>query len=256
MDARKGWVALPALALLMGGAAWAQPPAGMVQTETIVAEQRTSVSVRISQAAADAFMPKGWVASQPALTMIFMDRKLQLDPAGQPLQSGANQLLVLSVGGRNVATGETKYLIVGGVSSDPLGVPGAYKVFGNGEVSVARAEASSVKDGKIVFAVTEAWRVKAADGSTLEADVAFTRGLPNSANFEQKVWSGADPDFYRFYRGAQATDVVRNAQGVNRGGVRLKASGGKLGAAINGTEVVTGITNTPVYSRQTFVVAK
>ncbi len=260
MDAKRWAVGLAAVGVLMGGVVEAQtsavPPPGMVHTETIVAEQRTSVSVRISQEAAQAFLPAGWTAAAaPTLTLIFMDRKLQLDPAGKPLQSGVNQLLVLSLAGRSPA-GENRGLIVGGISTDPLGVPGAYKVYGHGQVTVARAETSAVKDGKIGFVVSESWRVLAADGSTLEFDVAFTRGLPNSAAFEQKVYSGADPDFYRIYRGAQASDAVKTATADRVSAVRLSAKGGKLGRAIDGTQVVVGVTNAPVYSRQTFVVGK
>lgn len=230
------------------------PALSQSQTENIVSEQRTSVALRISPEAAQAFMPPGWTANAPNISLIFMDRKLQLTPDGKPLQSGANRVLVLSMSGKNTATGEVRGLIVGGYSTDPGGVPGAYKVYKPGAVTVSRTERDEVKDGKLESRVEEHWVAKGTDGATVTLDLAFTRGLPTLAPFEQKIYSGAEPDFRRTYKGAQATDVLRNAQGVNRvQSISLKASGGVLGKAINGTEQIVSVTQAPFYTRLTYV---
>ena len=243
-----------AAGLVMAGVLAAGPAQAEVQTETIVAEQRTSVSVRISPEAAQAFMPTGWTPNAPSLTLIFMDRKLQLTPEGKPLQSGANRLLVLSMAGKNTSTGEIRSLIVGGYSADPLGVPGAYKVYAPGQVTVARTERSEMRDARPGAVVEERWAVQAADGASVNLDVTFTRGLPTFASFEQKIHSGAEPDFYRIYRGQQASEVLRAAAGPDRvQSISLKASGGKLGAAVNGSQQILSVSSAPFYSRQTFV---
>jgi hypothetical protein len=240
--------------VVMAGMAAATPALSQTQTENIVSEQRTSVSLRISPEAAQAFMPEGWVPNAPNLSLIFMDRKLQLTPDGKPLQSGANRVLVLSMAGKNKATGEVKGLIVGGYSTDPAGVPGAYKVYKPGAVTVTRTERDEVKDGKLESRVEEHWVARGADGASVTLDLAFTRGLPTLTTLDAKVYSGAEPDFYRNYRGQQATDVLRNASGVNRvQSVSLKASGGALGKAIDGTEQIVSISNAPFYTRLTFV---
>lgn len=224
-------------------------------TETIVAEQRTSVSVRISPEAAQTLMPAGWTANATdgaaTLTMIFMDRKLALGPDGKPLGAGMNRLLVMSMSGKNTKSGQSQGLIVGGYSTDPTGVPGAYKVYGAGQVDVVRTERT---DGLKSDTVEERWSVKAADGGQLAVNLTFARGLPTTAKFESKVHSGADPDFYRIYRGEQTTDVLRNGSGVDKvQSVTVQASGGKLGKLIQGSPQVTAVSNSPFYSRQTFL---
>lgn len=252
-NALKAALGLAVAGMLATAPAWAD-----TQTETIVAEQRTSVSVRIKPEAAQGFLPAGWApnaaAAGPTLSLIFMDRKLQLAPDGKPLQSGVNRLLVLAMSAKNVATGEVRSMIVGGYSTDPLGSPGGYKVYAPGVVALTRDETSEVRDGQPQTRVRERWTARGADGATVDFEVAFMRGVPTLTPFEQKNYSGKEPDFYRLYRGQQATDVLRNASGVNRvQSVSLKASGGVLGRAVDGSEQIVSISNAPFYTRQTFV---
>lgn len=232
----------------------AAPALSQTQTENIVSEQRTSVVARINPDAAKAFMPKGWSPNAPTLSLIFMDRKLQLTPDGKPLGMGANRVLVLVMTGKNDATGEVRGMVVGGYSTDPAGVPGAYKTYAPGHVAVTRTERDEVRDGKLESVVEERWAARGADGATVDVDLVYVRGLPRFAPFEQKVYSGAEPDFYRTYKGSQATDVLRGGEGADRvRSISIKASGGKLGSAIDGTQEVISVTNAPFYQRLTFV---
>lgn len=86
--------------------------------------------------------------------------------------------------------------------------------------------------------------------------LAFTRGVPAMSAFDLRVFSAAEPSFYRMYRGDQVVDTVRSVNtGVNRvSSVALKASGsGKLVAAINGSEKIIAINAMPLYRRLTFL---
>ncbi|CAN5285665.1 hypothetical protein BH11PSE2_BH11PSE2_12460 [soil metagenome] len=251
MKSATGSIAGAALAGVLAAA----PALAETQTETIVAEQRTSISLRVSPAAAQAFLPAGWTpnasAEGPNLTLVFMDRKLALTPDGKPLQSGVNRVLVLVIPAKSLATGETRSMIVGGYSADPLGVPGAYKVYAPGALTITRTERSDLV--AMTTTVEEHWAAKGADGATVALDLAFTRGVPNLASFEQKNYSGAEPDFYRIYRGQQASEVLRGGAVDHVQSVTLKVSGGKLGAAINGTEKIVSISSAPFYSRKTYL---
>ena len=121
------------------------------QTENIVAEMRTYLYLQVAPNAVQSFLPSGWTSSPvtngPAkdanFVVLFLDRKLGLTPDGKPLQAGTNRLLVLIVPSKNGKTGEVANMIVGGYSTDPLGSPGAYKVYGPGTVSVDRTEHGS-----------------------------------------------------------------------------------------------------------------
>ena len=222
------------------------------QTETIVSEQRTSISLRATVEGVQSLLPAGWTAAGPNISLVFMDRKLALGPDGKPLFSGVNRVLVMSASAKNPQTGETRGLIVGGYSADPAGVPGAYNVYKPGSIDLTRTERI---EGTRSDTVNEQWTVKAADGGTLNVNLTFTRGVPTLAPFELKIHSGADPSFYRIYRGEQATDVLRSANGgADRvQSITVTASGGMLGKVVGDKAQVLSVSNSPYYSRKTFL---
>jgi hypothetical protein len=231
------------------------------QTENIVAEMRTYLYLQVAPDAVQSFLPSGWTSSPLAagatkdanFVVLFIDRKLALTPEGKPLQAGVNRLLVLIVPSKNAKTGEVANMIVGGYSTDPLGSPGAYKVYGPGTVSVERTEHGS---GGLDVKVDETWVAKGKDGNEFDLHTSFVRGVPALSTFDVHNYSAADPAFYRIYRGEQVVDVLRSVNtGVNRvQAVQLKATGnGKLAKAINGSEKIIAITAMPFYKRLTFL---
>lgn len=238
-----------AIAVALAGPVLSQT---LTHTETIVSESRTSVSIRTKPESLQAFMPSGWTPANGNLTLIFMDRPVQRLPDGKPLGSGVNRTLVLSATGRSPA-GETRGLIVGEFSSDPSGIPGAYKTYRPGQISLARVETGRVFNGALETLVSETWSARGDDGSTVDFAVTFIRGAPEPRPFEQKVYSGADPNFYRIYKGTQASEILRNATVNKVQSVSLKASGGRLGRAIDGSEEIVSISSAPFYTRQTYV---
>jgi len=229
-------------------------------TENVVAEQRTYVFLQVAPAAAQAFVPQGWTLNPAAmgptkdanLVLVWIDRKLALTPDGKPLQSGSNRLLVLLAPVRS-PQGDAVNMVVGGYSMDPGGAPGAYKLYGAGPVTVDRVEKSN---GKLESTVEETWSARGPDGSGANLHIVFTRGVPVSSSFDLRIFSAAEPAFYRIYRGDQVVDVVRSVNtGVNRvQAVELKAAGsGKLATALNGSEKIIAINTMPFYRRNTFL---
>jgi hypothetical protein len=242
-----------AASLTLAAALVATPVASQTHTETIVSERRTSVSVEMDPQAAQAFMPEGWTPAGSSLSVIFMDRPVQRTPDGGPLDAGANLFLVLVMAGRNAATGETKTMVVGGYSADPAGAPGAYGVYRPGEITLSRTEQKRVVDGQPVTDVEERWIARGEDGD-LELEISFSMGVAEPRDFNLQVYSGADPAFYRNYRGRQASHSLRGRGGVDTvKSVSLTASGGRLGRAIDGSEALGSISTSPYYTRETFV---
>ncbi len=234
------------------------PSVAETQTENIVAESRTYLYFQASAEAAQALLPAGWtvnpLAAGPAkdanLILVLIDRKLALQPDGAPLGAGMGRVAVGVVPGKD-ASGEARTFIVTGLSADPAGAPGAYQVYSPGEVSLERHETASVSD--LSRTVDETWTAKGADGNILTAHVTFTTAVPATTTFESKNYSGADPAFYRIYRGSQAADVVRSqANAVDRASVaEVTVSGGSF-EALDGAPIIA-ITSMPFYSRQTFL---
>jgi len=249
-----------AVLLVAAGLAAVSPLAAAhaeTQTETIVSEQRISISLIVKPEAAQAFLPAGWVPAAPAgrpnLSVIFMNRTLQLEPKGGPLGWGANRMMVLVVGAKNPATGEVRAMVVGGNSADPSGSPGAYKVYTPGEVTLTQSTWDVIHDGKLETTVEEHWRVRGANGDTVDFDIAYLRGAPTLSPLDIKVYSARNPDFWRNYRGQSASEPLLTDSLNTTTLVSLKATGGLLGAALDGTETIAAITSAPVYTRQTFV---
>ena len=252
-----------AVGLVFAGTLAAMAPRALAetQTENIVAEQRTYLYLQVTPVTAQGFLPGGWTVNPIAagamkdanLVVLFLDRKLGLTPDGKTLQAGTNRLLVAIVPAKNTQTGEAANMIVGGYSTDPLGAPGAYKVYGAGTVAVHRNETGA---DKLESTVDETWSAKGADGAEVNLHLTFTRGVPAMNSFDLHNYSAAEPSFYRIYRGDQVVDVLRSVNtGVNRVQTfELKATGsGKLVSAINGSEKVVAITSLPFYRRLTFL---
>jgi hypothetical protein len=159
-----------------------------------------------------------------------------------------NRLAVLVVPGKNETTGAAGPVIVGGFSADPKGAPGAYRVFGPATVTVDRVIKAGQPD-----VVQEAWRIETSGGDRFDLRMAYKRDVPVFTKFEQKVYSGADPSFYRIYRGDQGADVIRStATGVDRASqFELEAAGPQLGKLLDGSHEVVSASSLIWYRRTT-----
>ena len=105
----------------------------------------------------------------------------------------------------------------------------------------ARVEKSN---GRPESTVEETWAAKGPDGVSVNLHLMFTRGVPAASTFDLRIFSAAEPAFYRIYRGEQVVDFVRSVStGVNRVPmVELKVTGsGKLATAVNGSEKIIAI---------------
>jgi hypothetical protein len=232
------------------------PRSAVAETPTeIINETRTVLSFRVTDATAQAFLPQGWTATPPGqgaakganLNLVLIDRYLGTDPEGKPLEPAVNRLAALVVPGKNEATGAAGNVVVGGFSADPKGAPGPYRAFVSATVTVDRVIKAGQPD-----VVEEAWRIETSGGDRLDLRMVYTRGVPAFTEFEQKVYSGADPSFYRIYRGDQGTDVIRSAAGVDRASqFELEAAGPQLGKLLDGSHEVVSASSLIWYRRAT-----
>ncbi|WMT88607.1 hypothetical protein NO932_08350 [Pelagibacterium sp. 26DY04] len=239
-----------ALATTIGPAAMAE-----TQTENVVAEARTYVYLTVPEDVVQSVLPEGWAstptASGPAtganVILLLVDRRLALDPEGAPLGGGTNQLAVFAVPASS-ANDDEGLVIVGGYAA--AGAPAAY---GNYEpASVTLTRSSHTED--MVTNSEEEWTISAEDGDTLSLSLSYEEATPTLSSFDQTVFSGATPDFYRMYRGSQVVDVLESAtEGVDRvDQFDLSASGGIAGTLIESAEVVA-VSRFAHYTRSTFV---
>ena len=129
----------------------------------------------------------------------------------------------------------------------PRGAPGAYGTYAAGKVELAR----SSRDGS----VDEEWEAEAPDGNRLALGLSYATAVPALLTFDQKTYSGADPLFYRIYRGDWGVDAVQSGvTGVDRATrLELTASGPLLGRLLDGSQELLSVSAVPWYRRDTYL---
>jgi len=220
---------------------------------------RTGLTFKVADTAVQKMLPAGWELNSPAagptkgfnLGVTLIDYVTVQDPEGKPLP--LRNIVVLNIPAKKAGTSEAVTMVFGGFIAQ-AGVPGAYGVYGSANITVDR-RSHTEPDGKSM--INETWQAKADDGSMLDLQIEFERGVPARSKVEAKVHSSAKPDFYRIYRFEQAADVVRStAAGIDRViKFSFKASGPKLAPIFDGTEQLISITSVPSYSRSIFLPA-
>ena len=228
------------------------------RAETLVEkvwETRTYLYFRIDDALAQAVLPAGWrpvtVSQGPAkganLILVLIDRLLATDAERQPLAPATNRLLVAVLPGRDSGSDAAGPVVVGGISAAAEGAPGAYRTYAAGKVELSR----SARDGE----VDEDWEAEAPDGNRLTLGLSYRQGVPALLGFDQKTYSGADPGFYRIYRGDWGVDAIRSGPaGVDRvTRLELTAAGPLLGRLLDGAQQLIDVSAVPWYRRDTFL---
>ena len=242
---------LLALALMMA----AVPVARAESLVEKVFETRTYLYFRIAEPLAQSVLPAGWqpapVPQGPAkganLILVLIERLLATDAGGKPLDPASNRLLVVVVPGRDPATEAAGPVVIGGISHAAKGAPGAYRTYVAGRVELNRSSRDGIVD--------EDWDAEAPNGDRLTLNLSYSRGLPSLLAFEQRTYSGADPSFYRVYRGDWGVDLVRsNVTGMDRATrLELSGSGPLLGRLLDGSQELVSISAVPWYRRDTFL---
>jgi hypothetical protein len=226
------------------------------RAETLVEkvhESRTYLYFTLADAAARSVLPAGWepapLPQGPAkganLILVLIDRLLATDAANAPLDPAVNRLLVVVVPGR--AGSEAGPVVVGGISARPTGAPGAYGTYAAGKVEFVRSSRDGVVD--------EDWEAEAPDGDRLTLGLSYAVGVPAFLTFDQKTYSGADPSFFRIYRGDWGVDPVQSGvTGMDRTTrLELSASGPLLGRLLDGSQELVAVSAVPWYRRDTFL---
>ena len=220
-------------------------------------EVRTSLGFRVNEVAIRSLLPEGWhvnpIADAPGmvnLSLTFMDRQLVLDPQGQPVRSGSSRYMVMSVQARNESSAQGGTLILNGISPEGSG---AYEVYQH--AVVARVERSSTGQAEEAGSTTETWEFAAENGDGITVNLSYRQALPIRRQSTVVIRSGRRPEYTRTYRIDQASDALgAPTDPVSRlKTLSFTAAGPLFSRIFDGTEVLTGVTATPWYTREIFV---
>jgi len=235
-------------------------PALSQERERLIANDisvRTILTFKVQDTAVQKTLPAGWEVMTPTagadkgfnLSIFLVDFQIVQDPDGKPLP--ARPTVALIVPAKKVGSGAAVSMVQSGFTAQ-AGTPGPYDNFNPARVTADR-RSHTEPDGKAI--IEESWDMKADDGSALEIQFQFVRGVPTREKVEGKFYSTSKPDFYRTYRYDQGADVVRStAVGIDRATKwSFKASGPKLAPLFDGSEQLISITSIPSFIRSIYL---
>ncbi len=218
---------------------------------------RTYLAFKVSEAAVQKLVPPGWESSPPPagpskgfnVLVVLIDSLSASNAEGKPAAPLRGGVLVILA--KKKGTEAAVPMVVFGIVV-PEVAPGAYGVYVPGKAAIER-KITSGADGKLT--ADETWEIKTADGNAIEAQLQYERGATTKSKVEQKVYSGAKPEFFRIYRVDQVTQIARSTAtggGPRHEGFVQGVRSDQLGALFDGSEQLISVTSIPSYVAHDF----
>lgn len=244
---------------LIGNPSLTQPCWAETLVQSTV-ETRLTVALRVGQAELQKLVPPPWqIMTIPGgpfkeanLFVVFVDSFLVQDAQGKPDMGGTSRAVPLAAPVKHTQTGEMATVVIGGFMANISNVPGPYKNY----VGATIRREQTHKGANLEAGVGEDfWEVRDTRGGTIELRVQYQRALPSRAKSEQKIYSAAEPSFFRIYRVDSATDIIKSIPvGVNRvQNYQFRVAVPELSKLFDGTEQLVGIAASPLFVRQIFL---
>jgi hypothetical protein len=220
-------------------------------------ETRLMVALRVGPAAVQKLVPPPWQVmpipggplKEANLFVVFIDSFLVQDAQGKPDMGGINRVVPFAVSAKHTQTGEIATVIIGGFIANMNDVPGPYKKY----VGATIRREQTYKMANLESGVGEDfWEVRDTRGGVIELRVQYQRALPLRAKAEQKIYSAAEPSFFRIYRVDTATDIIKSVPtGIDRvKNYQFRIAVPELKNLFDGSEQLVGIAAYPLFLRQ------
>ncbi len=233
------------------------PPAGHAQSFVEQsAEVRMQLDLAVPKEALQKLLPAGW---EPAVAnagpakdcnvrMIFVDR-IDID-AQDGAPKGTNKFVYLASPIKKTGGEVAGQMVIDGITADPKDAPGPFGVYQ--AASDFRVERSSHSAPGGPIRSEETWSFTGADGEHMELHLTYERGVARKISSETKFYSAANADSYQIWKIDQGLDIMRNATVEVPDSVKsldFKASGGKVGTLIDGTQRILSVDALHWYNR-------
>lgn len=216
------------------------------------------LAFKVGDEAAQGALPAGWVAAPfggGALAganylVVFMDRHINLDAAGEVHRDGLFRGVAFAVPAKAEGSDERVYFVTRVYLPDE----GINPYNNTLRASVSR-EASLSGSDVAPGTGGEAWTVEDDAGGRIAFSMEYRGAVPSRSQSEAKIYSNVEPDFYRIYRYDQLTDLVRSGPAeIDRvDAYAFSVSIEELAPVFDGNEELIGNLSLPWYARQTFL---
>ena len=230
------------------------------RAETLVGsnvDSRVVVAFKVSDAAAQSWMPEGWSVTPVAkkgplaetnLFVIFIDRLLNLNSEGKPAEPAAFRGVALASVGLKAE--ERRLFVTRVYISDATVNPYKNSV----GATISRKTATQGSQGQPA-AGTDDWSVAVGDGEALTLGMVYQGGAPGWSEKEAMPYSNVEPEFHRIYRYQQIADLLRSTPiGVDKlESFAFTTSIKEIAPMFDGSEELIAVFNIPWYQRKTFL---
>lgn len=242
--------------LLAAGPLVAAPAIAQEKFVSSNVDVRTLIDFKVSDAALQKVLPEGWdidprtgVSAGANLRVTLVDPQMVMDAEGKSVDPV--RVVSVSVPVKQKGTDARGAMVIAGYVSSAKAAPGAYGLYGPARALVERKIRS---DAEGTATGEESWMFAGDDGGSVQIQLQYVRGLLAKQKVDGNVYSAAKPGFFRIYRFEMGADVVRGVGGADRlSKFSFKATGGKIGALLNGSEQLISVTSVPWYSREVFL---
>ena len=150
---------------------------------------QTQLRFKAPDAVVQKLLPAGFELNSPAVgpskgfnfAIILVDYLMAQNAEGKPLPP--HTTIPMTIPAKKTATGESVLVVFNGLV-DQAAVPGPYGVYGAAKLTVERRSQADAEGKSIIH---ETWQGKADDGSMLEVQLQFVRGVPTRGKGEPKL---------------------------------------------------------------------
>lgn len=223
-----------------------------------VMDTRLVLAFKVDPAELQKMIPGPWeVAGTPAglakganLNVIFYDRLVQQNGSGEPM-GRPYRFVVFAPVVKLTESGAIASVVSRIVVSDASRTPGPYKNSVPGKVQ-RRVSVQTI--GSNSSTVDEAWHVHVAPDDELSVALKYETSAPSRQKSEGRVYSAAEPAFYRIYRWDLGADPAKSGpSGIDRTKeYRFTISMPGYGPLLTNGELVAIIAQ-PVYVRDVYL---
>lgn len=235
--------------------------AGQAMSETAVGsnvDSRVVLALEVNADAAQSRLPEGWrLLSLPKgplaganLLMVFIDRRLLLDPEGAPRDPHQGYGLALVSYATHPDHPGARLFVTRVFETPPVA-----DSYGNGTEARFGHELTRGADPEGGRYHRESWTVAPGSGGEIALSLDYRPGRPVRARTEAEPYSAARPDFHRIYRYEQLADLAQStAMGKALDGtLSLRSTVPELADLLDGQEKIVALMVVPVYLREVFL---
>lgn len=221
-------------------------------------DSRIVLAYKVDDAAAQALLPDGWkLLTLPKgplaganLLISFIDRHLELDPDGKPVDPFASRAVAVLSYGTNPDVPGVRFFVTRVYETPPVA-----NSYGNGVAAGISRNTASAGPAGGERKHEELWIVRPESGGEIRLSLSYQSGRAAWSTSEAMPYSNVTPDFHRIYRYQQLVDLAMSApmgKPLN-GEISLASTVPELSGMFNGTEALVGVLAIPVYVREVFL---